>query len=36
MKVGCGARARAGGREASVEVDRELHCQEKCPVIPQI
>ena len=36
MKVGRGARARAGGREASVEVDRELHNRVECSIIPQI
>ena len=36
MKVGRGAWAGEGIREASAEVDRELHCQVECSVIPQI
>ena len=36
MKVGYEARAWAGGKEASAEVDRELYCRVECSVIPQI
>ena len=36
MKVGRKAQIGVGGREARTEVDKELNCQAKCSVIPQI
>ena len=34
MKFGREARVEVRGREASAEVDRELHCPVECLIIP--
>ena len=38
VSIGCseGQTLRSGGRDVSVKVDGELHCQAECPIIPPI